>query len=277
MNCTIMNKLLYYFSLLFITLSLIVIFISIFKIELLINWDYLSYMHIIVFIMFFLSMFSISKKGLNKENLRGTKILNIAGYIDGDGSTIPLSRAAFIAERGGDVSKIPTAEMELFERAYKDGGRGTVESIKDVLRLFTNEGDILGTGLGTENLRIEGHNAEAFDLDKLIGTLQRLPAFQEDDEAKRLLKKFLHLRSSKSDYMLDTLDSAKIAIGMQQAELETIMQNAGSILGDDTFSITPELQRGLLSSFSISPEMFGGAKGTESLENLFLNTNFLNC
>ena len=201
-------------------------------------------------------------------------LMNIAGYIDGDGSTIPLSRAAFIAERGGDVSKIPTAEMELFERAYKDGGRGTVESIKDVLRLFTNEGDILGTGLGTENLRIEGHNAEAFDLDKLIGTLQRLPAFQEDDEAKRLLKKFLHLRSSKSDYMLDTLDSAKIAIGMQQAELETIMQNAGSILGDDTFSITPELQRGLLSSFSISPEMFGGAKGTESLENLFLNTNF---
>ena len=201
-------------------------------------------------------------------------LMNIAGYIDGDGSTIPLSRAAFIAERGGDVSKIPTAEMELFERAYKDGGRGTVESIKDVLRLFTNEGDILGTGLGTENLRIEGHNAEAFDLDKLIGTLQRLPAFQEDDEAKGLLKKFLHLRSSKSDYMLDTLDSAKIAIGMQQAELETIMQNAGSILGDDTFSITPELQRGLLSSFSISPEMFGGAKGTESLENLFLNTNF---
>lgn len=201
-------------------------------------------------------------------------LMNIAGYIDGDGSTIPLSRAAFIAERGGDVTKIPTAEMELFERAYKDGGRGTVESIKDVLRLFTNEGDILGTGLGTENLRIEGHNAEAFDLDKLIGTLQRLPAFQEDDEAKGLLKKFLHLRSSKSDYMLDTLDSAKIAIGMQQAELETIMQNAGSILGDDTFSITPELQRGLLSSFSISPEMFGGAKGTESLENLFLNTNF---
>ena len=201
-------------------------------------------------------------------------LMNIAGYIDGDGSTIPLSRAAFIAERGGDVSKIPTAEMELFERAYKDGGRGTVESIKDVLRLFTNEGDILGTGLGTENLRIEGHNAEAFDLDKLIGTLQRLPAFQEDDEAKALLKKFLHLRSSKSDYMLDTLDSAKIAISMQQAELETIMQNAGSILGDDTFSITPELQRGLLSSFSISPEMFGGAKGTESLENLFLNTNF---
>jgi hypothetical protein len=63
-------------------------------------------------------------------------------------------------------------------------------------------------------------------------------------------------------------------MGMQQAELERIMQNAGSILGDNTFSISPELQRGLLSSFSISPEMFGGAKGTESLENLFLNTNF---
>jgi hypothetical protein len=81
MNCTIMNKLFYYFSLLFITLSLIIIFISIFKIEILINLDYLSYMYIIVFSMFFLSMFSISKKELNKENLKGTKMLNIAGYI----------------------------------------------------------------------------------------------------------------------------------------------------------------------------------------------------
>ena len=76
-----MNKLFYYFSLLFITLSLIIIFISIFKIEFLINWDCLSYIQIIVFIMFFLSMFSISKKGLNKENLTGTKLLNIAGVI----------------------------------------------------------------------------------------------------------------------------------------------------------------------------------------------------
>ena len=194
-------------------------------------------------------------------------LMNIAGYVDGDGNTIPLSRAAFIAERGGDVTKIPAAEMELFEKAYKDGGKGTVDSLKQILRLFTNEGDILGTGLGTENLRIEGHNAEAFDLDKLIGTLQRLPAFQEDDEAKGLLKKFLHLRSSKSDYMLDTLDSAKIAIGMQQAELQRIMRESGLELSED-------LQHGLLSSFSISPEMFGGAKGTESLENLFLNTNF---
>lgn len=194
-------------------------------------------------------------------------LMNIAGYVDGEGNTIPLSRAAFIAERGGDVTKIPAAEMELFEKAYKDGGKGTVESLKEILRLFTNEGDILGTGLGTENLRIEGHNAEAFDLDKLIGTLQGLPAFQEDDEAKGLLKKFLHLRSSKSDYMLDTLDSAKIAIGMQQAELQRIMRESGLELSED-------LQHGLLSSFSISPEMFGGAKGTESLENLFLNTNF---
>lgn len=194
-------------------------------------------------------------------------LMNIAGYVDREGNTIPLSRAAFIAERGGDVTKIPAAEMELFEKAYKDGGKGTVESLKEILRLFTNEGDILGTGLGTENLRIEGHNAEAFDLDKLIGTLQGLPAFQEDDEAKGLLKKFLHLRSSKSDYMLDTLDSAKIAIGMQQAELQRIMRESGLELSED-------LQHGLLSSFSISPEMFGGAKGTESLENLFLNTNF---
>jgi hypothetical protein len=191
-------------------------------------------------------------------------LMDIAGYTDGEGNTMPLSEAAFRAERGGVVDP---ADLAKFKSAYKDGGAGAVESFKEVLRLFTNEGDVLGTGLGAENLRIEGHNAEAFDLDKLIGTLQRLPAFQEDDEAKGLLKKFLHLRSSKSDYMLDTLDSAKIVIGAQQSELQRIMQNSG-------YGLSEDLQHGLLSSFSISPEMFGGAKGTESLENLFLNTNF---
>lgn len=194
-------------------------------------------------------------------------LMDIAGYFDkSTGNTVPLSRAAFLSERGG-IANVSAEELAKFEGAFKDGGAGAVESLKDVLRLFTNEGDVLKTGLGIENLRIEGHNAEAFDLDKLIGTLQRLPAFQEDDEAKRLLKTFLQLRSSKADYMLDTLDSAKIAIGMQQSELQRIMRESGLELSED-------LQHGLLSSFSISPEMFGGAKGTESLENLFLNTNF---
>ncbi len=192
-------------------------------------------------------------------------LMDIAGYVDKNGDTIPLSEAAFKAERGGYV---PDDEMIKFRKAYKDGGSEVVSDLKDILKIFTNDGKSI------ENFRVEGHNAEAFDLDKLIGTLQRLPAFQEDEEAKSLLKKFLQLRSSNPSYMIDTLDSAKIAMGMQQAELERIMQNAGSILGDDTFSISPELQRGLLSSFSVSPEMFGGAKGTESLENLFLNTNF---
>jgi len=192
-------------------------------------------------------------------------LMDIAGMIDEHGETVPLSKAAFLSERGGVV---PTPEMIKFEKAYKAGGAGAVADFKEILKLFTNEGNILGIdGGGIENLRIEGHNAEAFDLDKLIGTLQRLPAFQEDDEAKGLLKKFLHLRSSKSDYMLDTLDSAKIAIGMQQAELDRIMIDSGLELSED-------LRHGLLTSFSISPEMFGGAKGTESLENLFLNTNF---
>jgi len=191
-------------------------------------------------------------------------LMDIAGMIDERGETIPLSKAAFLSERGGIVS---TDELAKFEKAYKDGGVGAVADFKEILKLFTNQDDVLGIGPGVGNLRIEGHNAEAFDLDKLIGTLQRLPAFQEDDEAKGLLKNFLNLRSSESSYMLDTLDSAKIAIGMQQAELQRIMRESGLELSED-------LQHGLLSSFSISPEMFGGAKGTESLENLFLNTNF---
>jgi hypothetical protein len=193
-------------------------------------------------------------------------LMNIAGYFDNEkGISVPLSEAAFISERGGVVS---ADELAKFKSAYKDGGAGAVESFKDILRYFTNEGDILGTGLGTEYLRVEGHNAETFDLDKLITTLRRLPAFQQDDEAKGLLKKFLDLRSSpQADYMLDTLDSATIAMQTQRVELLKIMQNSGLGLSED-------LQGGLLASFSISPEMFGGAKGTESLENLLLNTNF---
>lgn len=191
-------------------------------------------------------------------------LMDIAGMIDERGETIPLSKAAFLSERGGIVS---ADELAKFEKAYKDGGAGAVADFKEILKLFTNQDDVLGIGPGVQNLRIEGHNAEAFDLDKLITTLQRLPAFQEDAEARGLLKTFLNLRSSESSYMLDTLDSAKVAIGMQQAELQRIMRESGLELSED-------LQHGLLSSFSISPEMFGGAKGTESLENLFLNTNF---
>ncbi|MFZ4104796.1 hypothetical protein [Flavobacterium sp.] len=195
-------------------------------------------------------------------------LMNIAGYFDNEkGISVPLSEAAFISQRGGEAKLLP-GELDKFRAAYiEDGGAGAVKEFKDILRYFTNEGDILKTGLGTENLRIEGHNAEAFDLDKLITTLRRLPAFQEDDEAKGLLKNFLRLRSSKADYMLDTLDSAGVLMQMQRSELQRIMQNSGLELSED-------LQHGLLSSFSISPEMFGGAKGTESLENLFLNTNF---
>ena len=197
-------------------------------------------------------------------------LMNLAGYINEKGISVPLSEAAFIAEKGG-IANVSKEELIKFRSAYEDGGAGAVKSFKDVLKYFVNEGDILGTGLGTEDLtkylRIEGHNAEAFDLDKLITTLQRLPAFQEDAEAKNLLKKFLRLRSSKADYMLDTLDSAGIAMQIQRSELQRVMQNSGLELSED-------LQHGLLSSFSISPELFGGAKGTESLENLFLNTNF---
>ena len=196
-------------------------------------------------------------------------LMDIAGYVDNPktGHTVPLSEAAFISERGGDINKISKSDLANFRNAYKGEGEEALKSFKEVLRFFTNEGDILNTGLGTENLRVEGHNAESFDLDKLIGTIRRLPAFEKDKEAKRLLDKFLALRSSKSDYMLDTLDSAKVLMLHQQVELRKIMQESG-------LNISEDLQHGLVGSFSISPEMFGGAKGAESLENLFLNTNF---
>ena len=198
-----------------------------------------------------------------------SKLMDIAGYVDPeDGSSVPLSEAAFIAERGGK-DKVDPAELAKFRAAFEDEGVEAVSEFKEILRYFTNEDNVLGleTGAGIKNLRIEGHNAEAFDLDKLISTMDRLPAFHKDPEGKALLKKFLNLRSQNSSYVLDTLDSAKITFGIQQAQLSDLLQNPALDISDD-------LRNGLISSFSMSPEMFGGAKGTESLENIFLNTNF---
>lgn len=197
-------------------------------------------------------------------------LMNVAGYIDKDGNTIPLARAAYIAENGGLIDE---AKMLRFEEAYKNGGTKAVEDFKEILRFFTNEGNVLNLepGLGIESIRIEGHNAESFDLDKLIGTLQRLPAFQEDPEAKGLLKQFLTLRADKNNpfYSIDTLDSAKLLMATQQAKLN-------NILSDEALGLSEDLRTGLVASYSLSAEMFGAGKGTESLENLFLNTNFLN-
>jgi hypothetical protein len=198
-----------------------------------------------------------------------SKLMDIAGYVDPeDKSSVPLSEAAFIAERGGK-DKVDPAELAKFRAAFEDEGVEAVSEFKEILRYFTNEDNVLGleTGAGIKNLRIEGHNAEAFDLDKLISTMDRLPAFHKDPEGKALLKKFLNLRSQNSSYVLDTLDSAKITFGIQQAQLSDLLQNPALDISDD-------LRSGLISSFSMSPEMFGGAKGTESLENIFLNTNF---
>lgn len=195
-------------------------------------------------------------------------LMNIAGYIDKDGNTIPLARAAYLAENGGPIDE---AKMLRFEEAYKNGGAKAVEDFKEILRYFTNEGNVLNleSGLGIESIRIEGHNAESFDLDKLIGTLQRLPAFQEDPEAKSLLKKFLTLRADTNNpfYSIDTLDSSKLLMLTQQTKLN-------SILSDEALGLSEDLRTGLIASYSLSAEMFGAGKGTESLENLFLNTNF---
>ena len=186
-------------------------------------------------------------------------LMNIAGYIDKDGNTVPLATAAFESENGKIIGS--TGRMSRFKEAYKHGGSKAVEDFKEILRIFTNNGN------SVENFRIEGHNAEAFDIDKLITTLEGLPAFQEDPEAKGLLKKFLQLRTTNPFYTLDTLDSAKLLMSSQQVKLKEILSN-------ETLGLSEELRAGLVDSYSLSPEMFGGRAGTESLENLFLNTNF---
>ena len=193
-----------------------------------------------------------------------SKLMDIAGYVDGDGKSVPLSEAAFIAERGG-LDKVDPAELAKFRSAFEKDGVEAVSEFKQILKYFLNEDDILGIGGGIENLRIEGHNAESFDIDKFISTVDGLPAYHEDSEAKRLLKKFLTLRSQKANYVLDTLDSAKITFAIQQSKLSNILAGAG---------MSDELITGLISSFSMSPEMFGATKGSESLENIMLNTNF---
>ena len=202
-------------------------------------------------------------------------LMDLAGYVSADGSKVtPLSEAAFISERGGFV---PDDEMIRFRNAFKNDGTDALNDFKDIMKVMLNKDDVLGTSkygsVGIENLRLEGHNSDAFDLGKFIGTIERLPGYKHDAEARSLLSELLHLRQTKTDYVVDTLDSANLYFRNEQSEmfrmLGSVTDKNGKIV-----NLSDDLKFGLLSSFSISPEMFGTNKGTESLENLFLNTNF---
>lgn len=134
----------------------------------------------------------------------------------------------------------------------------------------------------------EGHNSLSFDIDKFVQsvTSQRVYAEQSTDaarEVKQLLTEFRNRRTGPDGvrnffFAQDTLDSAKVAM---QVERNRIGEQIRLSLGEATNLPTNATQRSnvieeitshLLGDFSLSDQL--GSSRPDSLENLFLNTNF---
>jgi len=188
-------------------------------------------------------------------------LMDVAGVKRG-GETMPLSVATYLREGGfkdeAEALLKDGDKFTKFKEAYSDGGAKGVNSFKNIIREFL-KGDI-----------VQGHNAQAFDIDKFMSTLLGLPAYQFDAEAKELVRQFQNKIENNPGYLVDTLDSARIFLGSQVHEID---KKLVPLLGTrpETATLIEELRSTILRT----EEIMGGAKGTFSLENLFLNTNFI--
>jgi hypothetical protein len=141
-------------------------------------------------------------------------------------------------------------------------GQGALDDFKEILgKILEKDGS--GNYIYST---LEGHNAASFDVDKLVGTMQRLEAYGKDPKAQELLKEFLTRKQTDYKFFVDTLDSASIYMSGQSAEMQEHLSKIAGLSQDTIDEI--------VTSFAISSENYGGAAGPESLENLFLNTNF---
>jgi len=166
------------------------------------------------------------------------------------------------------------------------GGQIAIEDLNDILKVMLGKDPSVG-----EVHRLEGHNTLAFDIDKMMETIKSQPVYQNQstDAAKELRANWREFRNKRfgsagvrdMNYAQDTLDSAKFSMQVQRniigEEIEGILKGSSTLKNlSETQSarIIDEVRMHLLSEFSISPQI-SGRKGAESLENLFLNTNFL--
>lgn len=182
---------------------------------------------------------------------------------------------------------VGTAEYDRAMTAYSGAGETVIEDLRDVLKAMLGKDSAIGSVDVTE-----GHNIASFDIDKLMETIKDQKAWQNQSteaarELKVLWKEFKNKRFGPPGlrdftYVQDTFDSAKVSMQIARNRIgedirATIGSNARSLQGlseTQATEVVEEVIAHMLSDFSISPSIHGTA-GSESLENLFLNTNFL--
>lgn len=151
-----------------------------------------------------------------------------------EGRPVPLSVGTIKSEMGAGAEATDAYARAM--TAYEDGGKVVIEDFRDIIRAFLGRDEIIG------NVDvIEGHNALAFDIDKLSDTITSQPAFndptnQTAKELKMLLREFNQRRAGPLEagrdfyYAQDTLDSTKISMEIDRA---AIHQQVLDVLGDD--------------------------------------------
>ena len=198
-----------------------------------------------------------------------------------EGKPQPLSVATILSEMGlTEAAAQNSPEYQRAMSALEGNGQIALEDLRDMLKMFLGQDDIIG-----QVHVVEGHNALSFDIDKLSDTIKSLPSYinQETDlakEVKALQKEYSAKRAGLSStrdpfFVQDTLDTLKIGMQLQREEISSTVQSAlGGIDGIDarTARLVSEYYA---STLSLDPEIIVGKKGIESLENLMLNTNFL--
>lgn len=184
------------------------------------------------------------------------------------------------------AAAIGTPEYERAMKAYNDGGEILIEDLRDMLKAMMGRDARVG-----DVHRLEGHNTLSFDIDKLMGTIKAQSVYQNQSteaavELKQLWRDFRNKRFGSlgvrdMNYAQDTLDTAKYAMQLQRniiGEQIDIATGSSDLLAGLTEtarrSVMDEVRTHLLGEFTVSPQL-GGFKGADSLENLFLNTNFL--
>jgi len=198
-----------------------------------------------------------------------SRLMNMAGSLDKDGSS-PLSMSTIMSEMG--ITDPSDPRLEGIKDFLENDGQAALNEFKDLLNAT-----ILKKGSDGKYVyhRLQGHNLEAFDLDMITQTMTRLKAYGKDSEANSMFTEVLNRRQNADSvkvfgneeaFMTDTLNSANIYMTAQREKLAGILKKQG--LSESTINES-------LGVFSIAPEIFEGAKGPESLENLFLNTNFI--
>lgn len=171
-----------------------------------------------------------------------------------NGVKMPLSEATILDE-GADTM------LDRARAAFDDGGKVFIEDMKEILDLFVNKSD-----------RVGGHYAEIFDLDKIFQTLIGTPEFHKDAEIQNLYAKFQQRRIENPSFFFDTHSSAQRLFDEQKSILRGRIMGA---LGEET-DVAKQAAEQFISEFQLAPELLAkGATTPQSMQNIILNTNFL--